>query len=76
MPTPEPYVDVKAVAEHLGSSESMVRRLAYQRKIPRYKVGRLLRFRLSEVEAYVQATRVAVCEPTDFVRRRRRIIQP
>ena len=53
----EPFVDVKAVAEFLGSSERHVRELVYRRAIPFYKVGRLLRFRLSEVEAWVSESR-------------------
>jgi excisionase family DNA binding protein len=60
---PEPYVDMKAVAAFLGSTERHVRDLVYRRAIPFYKVGRLVRFRLSEVEAWVQASREATDPP-------------
>lgn len=73
----EPYVDLKAVAEYLGSSERHVRNLVQMRKLPHYKVGRLLRFKLSEVERFVQASKVETNQPQpDTPRRRRRIIQP
>lgn len=49
----EGLVTAKRVAEHLSMAEGTIRNMAYKGKIPCVKLGRLLRFRLSEVDAWV-----------------------
>jgi len=44
---------VKEAAELLACSEAAVRKWIYQRRLPKVKVGRLTRLRLSDVEALV-----------------------
>jgi excisionase family DNA binding protein len=61
MKHPESFISVKEVAKLLGRQPSWVYKQAEARRIPYYKVGHYLMFRLSEVEAYVQRCRV---EPT------------
>jgi excisionase family DNA binding protein len=44
---------VKEAAELLACSEAAVRKWIYQQRLPKVKVGRLTRLRLSDVEALV-----------------------
>ena len=44
---------VKEAAELLACSEAAVRKWIYQRRLPKVKVGRLTRLRLSDVEALI-----------------------
>jgi len=46
-------LSVKQVAERLSCSEAAVRKWAYRRQLPAVKVGRLTRFRFSDVEALI-----------------------
>jgi excisionase family DNA binding protein len=50
---PERLLDVETVAELLGCHSSHVRRQMKAEKIPAVYLGRLLRFRQSDVEAYI-----------------------
>ena len=47
----EKLVDIGTLADHLGVQQSTIYAWTHYRKIPFYKTGRLLRFRISEVEA-------------------------
>lgn len=51
----ERWVGVDDVAAHLGVGRDSVYRWVESRGLPASKVGRLLRFRLSEVDAWVEA---------------------
>jgi excisionase family DNA binding protein len=53
MPDPEPFVDVKIVAQFLGVKVSWVYDQVRLGRIPSYKFGALRRFRLSELERWV-----------------------
>jgi len=46
-------LSVKAAAQMLSCSEATVRKWAYRRQLPAVKVGRLTRFRLTDVEALI-----------------------
>jgi len=50
----EDFVDVKAVAQHLGVAKSFIYKLIDERKIPYYKIGSSFRFKMSEVDGKVQ----------------------
>jgi excisionase family DNA binding protein len=54
----EPYVDVRAAAEFLGVSKEWVYEQAKRYGLPHHFVGRYLRFRLSEIEAWMDEQRV------------------
>lgn len=51
------YIDIDGAAAYLGTSVRHVRRLVYERELPHYKLGRLLRFKEAELEDYIAATR-------------------
>jgi excisionase family DNA binding protein len=52
-------MDIASVAGRLGVNVRYVRRLVAERRIPYVKCGRLLRFDPDEVEAWIDAARVA-----------------
>lgn len=52
-----PLLDLPAVAELLAVNQRHVRRLVHERRIPFIKWGHLLRFDITEVEAWVDAAR-------------------
>lgn len=54
MTTEERWVGVEEVASHLGVANDSVYRWVDKRGLPAYRVGRLLRFKLSEVDQWVQ----------------------
>ena len=51
----EPWVAVDAVAHHLGVSHDTVYRWIDGRAMPAHKIGRLWKFKLSEIDAWVRA---------------------
>jgi len=53
--SPEPFVNVTTVAEFLGVPSSFVYEKAARGEIPCRRAGRYLRFRLSEIEAWLDA---------------------
>jgi excisionase family DNA binding protein len=52
-------LDIKATADRLATSERHVRELVYRKELPYFKVGRLVRFDADELDAWLQANRVA-----------------
>jgi len=55
----EPWVSVDEVAKHLGIAKDSVYRWIDNRGLPAHKIGRLWKFRLSEVDEWVRTHRVA-----------------
>jgi excisionase family DNA binding protein len=53
----EPLVGVPDVARHVGMPESWVYTHAAAGKLPGFKLGKYWRFRLSEIEAWLEAHR-------------------
>ncbi len=51
----EPWVSVEEVARHLGVAKDSVYRWIESRGLPAKKVGRLWKFRLTEVDGWVNA---------------------
>jgi excisionase family DNA binding protein len=56
--TPEPVVGVKAAARFLGVSPSLVYAYVERRQVPHYRIGQAIRFKLSELEAWLKQFRV------------------
>lgn len=56
---PEPWVTLDAIAEHLGVSTDTVHRWIRAQKIPVHRVGRLWKFKVSQVDAWVEAGKAA-----------------
>lgn len=51
----EPWVSVEDVAKHLGVAKDSIYRWIETRGLPAHKIGRLWKFRLSEVDGWVEA---------------------
>ncbi len=54
------WLDVAGAAAYLGVSEAFVRRIVLERRVRYFKVGKLLRFRPSDLDAFVEVGR---CDP-------------
>jgi len=52
--TTEPWVSVDDVAKHLGVAKDSVYRWIETRHLPAHKIGRLWKFKLSEVGEWVR----------------------
>ena len=53
--TAEPWVSVQDVTRHLGVARDSVYRWIEKRGLPAHRIGRLWKFRLSEVDEWVRA---------------------
>jgi len=51
----EPWVGVDGVARHLGVSHDTVYRWIEHKGLPAHKVGRLWKFKLADVDAWVRS---------------------
>ena len=51
----EPWVAAEEVAQHLGVAKESIYRWVEKKGLPARRVGRLLRFKLSEIDEWVQA---------------------
>ena len=49
----ETYLTIEEVARHLKLAEQTIRRYVLNREIPFHKIKKVIRFRLSEVETWV-----------------------
>ena len=49
----EKYLDVKDVSGYLKCSVSFIRKMIYERKIPFFKIGNRILFRLSRIEEWI-----------------------
>lgn len=56
--SPDGLLDSPQLAARLGCTERMVRKMTAERRIPFVKVGRLVRFRPQDVEAFVSSNLV------------------
>ena len=54
MASDEPWVGIRDVAAHLHVSKDTVYRWVDKQGLPAHRVGRLFRFRLSQVDEWVQ----------------------
>lgn len=54
MATEEPWVGIAAVATHLGVGKDTIYRWIDRQGLPAHRVGGLFRFRLSQVDEWVQ----------------------
>ncbi len=51
---PEPWVSVDDVANHLGVAKDSVYRWIEGRDLPAYKIGRLWKSKLSDIDSWVR----------------------
>jgi excisionase family DNA binding protein len=66
------YLTVAETAEYMNTTVRFVRRLIAERRIPFHKVGRYVRLRLQDVDAFIEAGRVEAFDPTAVRRYLRR----
>ena len=59
---PEPWVSLEEIAQHLGVSEDTVHRWIRARKMPAHKVGHFWKFKVSQVDAWVQKDKTTADE--------------
>jgi len=52
---PEPWSSVDDVAQHLGVAKDTVYRWIERKSLPAHKIGRLWKFKLSEVDDWVRS---------------------
>ena len=53
--TPEKWSSLDEIAEHLGVSKDTIYRWIANKKMPAHKLGRLWKFKLTEVEEWVRS---------------------
>ena len=51
----EPWVSVEQIAEHLGVTRDSIYRWIDRKALPAHRVGRLWKFKVSEVDGWVRA---------------------
>jgi excisionase family DNA binding protein len=56
-------IGIEQLAQRLGITVRHVRRLVAEKRVPYYKVGRLVRFHPAEITAWLDARRVAGPQP-------------
>lgn len=65
-------MSVEAVATHVGVAKDTVYRWIETRTLPGHRVGRLWKFKLSEVDDWVRAGHAAEADPARNVASRRK----
>jgi excisionase family DNA binding protein len=58
----EPWASVDEVAKHLGVAKDSIYRWIERRGLPAHKIGRLWKFKLSEVDEWVLAQDARVAD--------------
>ena len=53
--TAEPWVSVDQIAEHLGVTRDSIYRWIDRKSLPAHRVGRLWKFKITEVDGWVRA---------------------
>jgi excisionase family DNA binding protein len=51
----EPWTSVDAIARHLGVARDSIYRWIERRRLPAHRIGRLWKFKISEVDEWVRA---------------------
>lgn len=51
--TIEPWLSVEGIAEHLGVSKETIYRWLDRKKIPAHRIGKLWKFKPSEVDTWI-----------------------
>lgn len=56
---PERWLNLEEISKHLGMSKDTVRAWIKKGAIPHYKVGRQYKFKISEVDAWIESGKSA-----------------
>jgi len=65
----EPWGAVEEVAKHLGVTKDSVYRWIESRGLPEHKIGRLWKFRLSEIDSWIEAGGAAELAKDELVKK-------
>lgn len=57
------YLTVEEAADYMNTSVRFVRRLIAERRIPFHKIGRHVRLRVQDIDAFIDAGRVEAFDP-------------
>lgn len=63
MPEPEPWSTISDVAKHLQLAEDTILRWISRKGMPATRAGRVWRFKISEVDAWMKAGSSAPTQP-------------
>ena len=72
MASEEAWVGIAEVAAHLSVARDSIYRWVEAKDFPAHRVGRLLRFRLSEVDEWVMTSRSNYSEPPQRAKQQQR----
>ena len=72
MASQEAWVGIADVAAHLSVAKDSIYRWVEAKDFPAHRVGRLLRFRLSEVDDWVKGSRRSDAEAPQLAKQRQR----
>ena len=64
----EPWTSVDDVAKHLGVAKDSIYRWIERRSLPAHRIGRLWKFKISEVDEWVRAGGAAWSRPPNPVK--------
>lgn len=70
--TVKAHLTVDEAAEYMNTTVRFVRRLIAERRIPFHKIGRYVRLKVQDVDAFIDAGRVEAFDPTAVRRHLRR----
>ncbi len=56
------FLGIKQLAEYLGVRESTLYAWVHTRQIPYYKIGRLVKFKLFEIDRWLEEKKIGVCD--------------
>lgn len=57
------YLTVQEAADYMNTTVRFVRRLISERRIPFHKIGRYVRLKVADVDAFIDAGRVEAFDP-------------
>jgi excisionase family DNA binding protein len=52
------FLDIAGAAAHLDVSEAFIRRIVFEKRVRYYKVGKFVRFRTVDLDAFINQGRV------------------
>ncbi|MFE2752814.1 helix-turn-helix domain-containing protein [Actinosynnema sp. NPDC059335] len=67
------HFSVPEAAEYMSTTERFVRRLVAERRIPFHRLGRLIRFKKADLDAFIEAGRVEAFDPNAVRQHLRRV---
>ena len=60
---PEKWVSLKEIAIHTGLSKDTIRNYIEKNVIPFYRIGKQYKFKISEIDQWVESGKSAIIEP-------------